>query len=223
MTSYHGGKQKVGKEIADMIATALGDEKMNGYCEPFCGMLGVYQHIPSLLGDITYLAGDAQESVIKMWSAAQKGWKPPMYHVSQAEFEKYSADPRSSPEKGFIGHQYAMRGKYFKTYMNRNGTSAAQNVVRIAQLLPQVHFTSGNYDQFSTLTNFAIYCDPPYQKQNNYYGEKHDKRAFDHNKFWTWCRKMSKNNIVFVSEYEAPKDFTLIWEEDGGQEKLYIV
>ena len=36
--------------------------------------------------------------------------------------------------------------------------------------------------------------------------------AFDHTKFWDWCRKMSENNSVFVSEYKAPDDFICVWE-----------
>ena len=52
MTSYHGGKQKIGKKIANIIyeeSILIEEEtgfKIKGYCEPFCGMLGVYQHIP---------------------------------------------------------------------------------------------------------------------------------------------------------------------------------
>jgi site-specific DNA-adenine methylase len=87
MTSYHGGKQKIGKELAKIIyETSLEiseDEnfKIKGYCEPFCGMLGVYKHIPELFKDnkpkLKYKAGDMNKSVIMMWKAAQKGWKPP--------------------------------------------------------------------------------------------------------------------------------------------------
>lgn len=52
MTAYHGGKQRLGKKLAEIIVdTSLDiveDEnwEIKGYCEPFCGMLGVYRHIP---------------------------------------------------------------------------------------------------------------------------------------------------------------------------------
>ena len=37
------------------------------------------------------------------------------------------------------------------------------------------------------------------------------KFKFDSNKFYDWCMKMSKNNIVFVSEYKKPRNnFKLI-------------
>ena len=36
--------------------------------------------------------------------------------------------------------------------------------------------------------------------------------AFDHDKFFNWCREQAKNNIVFVSEYNAPDDFECVWQ-----------
>ena len=54
MTSYHGGKQRIGKQLAEIIVdesigVVEGDEfDIKGYCEPFCGMLGVYRYIPGL-------------------------------------------------------------------------------------------------------------------------------------------------------------------------------
>ena len=38
-------------------------------------------------------------------------------------------------------------------------------------------------------------------------------KDFDYNKFWEWCRKMTKNgHTVFISEYNAPEDFKCVWE-----------
>ena len=67
MTSYHGGKQRIGLPIAEYIHyiySIIPEIKVVGYCEPFAGMLGVYRHIPELFEDNiqTYLAGDTNES-----------------------------------------------------------------------------------------------------------------------------------------------------------------
>ena len=56
--------------------------------------------------------------------------------------------------------------------------------------------------------DYIIYCDPPYP--NTYY-KHYGKDNIDHDDFWNWCRKMSKDNIVFVSSYTAPKDFEEIF------------
>ena len=36
----------------------------------------------------------------------------------------------------------------------------------------------------------------------------------DYDFFWDWVRKISKDNIVFISEQIAPEDFEVIWEKE---------
>lgn len=51
-------------------------------------------------------------------------------------------------------------------------------------------------------------CDPPYQGTTGY-----KTGAFNHEEFFQWCRDMkAKGNIVFVSEYNAPDDFEVVWQ-----------
>ena len=58
MSSYHGGKQRIGLEIAEnihLVSTIIEEHTdfvIKGYCEPFCGMLGVYRHIPELFSEL---------------------------------------------------------------------------------------------------------------------------------------------------------------------------
>lgn len=223
MTSYHGGKQKIGAEIAEVMADTVSASDVKGYCEPFCGMLGVYQHIPEHFPQCQYLAGDANGSVIKMWAALQDGWLPSANPVTKSQFLSMAKTKKSSAEKGFIGHQYGYMGKYFKPFKER--TKAANEKVinklqKIAEELSDVKFTEGEYTQFSRLKKFVIYCDPPYEVQNCYYHEGDSPRQFDNEEFWQWCRNMSKNNVVFVSEQDAPKDFDEIWSD--GPECLFL-
>lgn len=56
--------------------------------------------------------------------------------------------------------------------------------------------------------NAVIYCDPPYANTTKY------KDDFNHDEYWNWVRKMSKNNIVLCSEYNAPDDFDCIWSKE---------
>lgn len=227
MTSYHGGKQKIGKEIASVITEYIFFLKdilethrvdigydIKGYCEPFCGMLGVYQHVYKNLEDITstkfkFLAGDYNESLIMMWKKAQKGWIPPKY-CSEEKYNKLKNSSKPSAEKGFIGHQYSYGGQYFKGYRGKYKNKdtyekAAENVRDIGKLLKKVNFKHGSYTQFSKLKGYVIYCDPPYSVGESYYfDEKRNRISFDHTEFWKWCLEMSKHNIVFVSDYNLP-------------------
>lgn len=229
MTAYHGGKQKIGKEIAKIVSNTINDSEgfLKGYCEPFCGMLGVYQHVPELitLQNIDFLAGDINNSLILMWQHAQKGWIPPTNHVSYDEFQRMGHTLDSSPEKGFIGHHLGYMGKYFKGYKNNktinSNKKVADRVVKIANKLSDVKFTQGEYKQFSHLENYVIYCDPPYNIQSGYYEEGGKRRKkFDFKPFYQWCEEMSKkNNIVYISEYECP--YEALWTD--GKEKLFLV
>lgn len=213
MTAYHGGKQKIGKKLANVIYDASTeieeDEKfvIKGYCEPFCGMLGVYQHIPELFQGykpkLKYKAGDQNKSVILMWKAAKKGWKPPL-HVTEKEFNSLKTS-RDSALKGYAGHQYSFGGQYFKGYapkygkVLKNSNTVIKKISDISTNVSNVSFSSGQYTQYSNLKNFIIYCDPPYENTNQNYNNN-----FDSKQFYDWCRYMSENNIVFVSGYNSP-------------------
>ena len=39
-------------------------------------------------------------------------------------------------------------------------------------------------------------------------------KDFNHKEFWNLVRELSKNNIVYVSEQEAPEDFEVVWEKE---------
>lgn len=73
-----------------------------------------------------------------------------------------------------------------------------------------VEFLCGDYrnNKYADLKGAVIYCDPPYQGTTKYATD-----SFDYDAFWDWCRKMSKDNYVFVSEYNAPDDFECIWSK----------
>jgi DNA adenine methylase len=225
MTAYHGGKHRSGKTYSQVIVSESMDMagwegmRIKGYCEPFCGMLGVYRHVPDLyteegLTKLKYKAGDGNKSVVDMWQAAQKGWKPPTKLVSRTEFKKIGSSSESSADKGFIGHAYGYMGKYFKPYRKRTKSSIendSERVCSIAAKLGKVQFKAGSYTQYSNLKDFVIYCDPPYEVQAYYYEETGERKTFDHARFWDWCRKMARHNLVFVSEYNAPSDFEQIF------------
>lgn len=233
MATYHGGKKRIGKDIAKLIADIYNKLPVNQrikittYCEPFCGMLGVYSNVIPLLSekdDFTFYAGDTNGSVIKMWQEAATGkWSPPS-ECSREEFEKLKHDGQETANKGFIGFVWAYRSKYFVSYFPNAGNGRIEknraDVLKISKVIGDVNFEKGDYTQFSLLENAIIYCDPPYSSSNQYYDDNRVQIPFSNEKFWDWVRIMSQKNIVIVSEYEAPKDFRQIWA--SGVEKLFI-
>jgi hypothetical protein len=90
-----------------------------------------------------------------------------------------------------------------------------------------VTFVKKSYDGH-TPKNMLVYCDPPYRETEGY-----STGSFDHDAFWETMRQWSRDNCVFVSEENAPKDFRVVWRRkkrrtlDKGdrfykEEKLYM-
>lgn len=246
MTCYHGGKQKIGREISEIIFNTtlkICQEKkfdIEGYAEPFCGMMGVFQHIPELFDEykIKYKAGDINKSLILMWKEAKRGWIPPLI-CSYKKYQELRYDGEETAEKGFLGHCMSFGGVYFSAYRDNylnkktNLEKNSDNVVRIAtENLKKVTYSSGSYKKFSKLKNYVIYCDPPYDDCVSRYQEE-----FNMEDFLNWCVDMSKENIIFVSTYSnLPKKngWKIVFKKvittggyngrkNSGQEKLFVL
>lgn len=78
----------------------------------------------------------------------------------------------------------------------------------LSQNLKDIIFINDDYRNLKT-TNSVIYCDPPYENQKQYA----NSLRFDYDEFWNYMRRWSKNNIVIISELNAPEDFECIWEK----------
>ena len=78
-----------------------------------------------------------------------------------------------------------------------------ERLQRLRQLerLRQLQMTSLSYEGVQIKPDSIIYCDPPYKGTASYLN------TFDHEKFWQWAR--TSKHPVFVSEYNAPKDFKI--------------
>jgi site-specific DNA-adenine methylase len=246
MVSYHGGKQRIASKIAHYIATNtahLADDrglKLVGYCEPFCGMASVLNnmidHAHSIPESIPspkssqkewhWRAGDINESVIKMWKKAQQGKVPDMKEVTTKNFYRLKGNGKSSATKGFVGHFFGYRGAYFVpiklNITSQHKKNMLTKVKHLGQKMKSVEFLPGDYTQFSKLKNHVIFADPPFENNSHYYTENHDLLNFDHEAFWDWCRKMSKHNLVFVCEENAPKDFVKLTSIDNHQQKQVL-
>lgn len=62
-----------------------------------------------------------------------------------------------------------------------------------------------SYDQVEIRQDSVVYCDPPYRDTKGYVA-----KGFDHDKFYEWCK--SQAELVFISEYTMPSDFTCVRE-----------
>jgi site-specific DNA-adenine methylase len=226
--SYQGGKQKIGKriyEVLDTIEEYFEEDTRLDYLEPFVGFCGVMKHFADE-GERKLTGCDANKDIIAMWKATQRGWKPPIT-CTKKRYEELKNSKRTSAERGFIGVACSYSGIFFVGYRGtqtfRNGSPTkpkpksrtvssaemtARSVNKIAKMVKNVKFKSCNYQDMSP-KNMLIYCDPPYASNDYQQSSFFD---FDSDKFWKIMKKWSKDNIVVVSEYKAPKDFKMIWQ-----------
>lgn len=238
MTAYHGGKQRIGAHIADVILNVYEDAisdgaRIVGYCEPFCGMCGVFRHVPARFDtNIKYLAGDINKSLILMWQKAQRGWKPNasvLNNMNEDLYNKYKHNNQSSALKGFVGHAFGFGGIYFGSFrwkydQRQFVQKYIDNISSISNELSAVKFKAGDYNQFSSLKNYIIYCDPPYYKTYcKYSSDSNHLLKFDYDMFIKWCIAMAKNNIVIVSSYNKIKSnkFKKIWHDPNSKRTSY--
>lgn len=215
---YIGSKNKIAKYILPFIEPYY----LNGYTywEPFCGGSNMLDKIPDT---IFRYASDGNKYLIAMWKALQDGWTPPdIITKKQYEAFKELKDLNCIPDHilGFIGHNCSFSGDWFAGYAGTNEPNrnrcleAKNNVLKQIKNLQRVNFYCEDYKDPKSLqySHHVIYCDPPYYNGFKYKGSFYE---FNHEEFWDWCRTMAKNdNIVFISDYYAPEDFELLWEQE---------
>ncbi len=187
------------------------------YYEPFVGGASVAVSMAKLNPSLNMHLSDIEPNLIILWKALQQGWQPPNT-LSEEEYQKIRRRPLTSLH-AFAGYGCSYGGKLWGGYAravatDRNYASEAARLLltKIKRLpVSKVTFDTKSYHKIEPLPNSIIYCDPPY---NNY--TPYDQTPwFNHRIFWKWARnKAREGHLVFVSEYGAPLDFTVVWERE---------
>jgi len=139
-----------------------------------------------------------------------------MYSRARIEYNNSTNIEFSDFEIGWIGWMGSFNGRFFDGgYSGRTLTrdyisEQIKNTESQIDNIKDVLFFNGSYDEIKYPDNSIIYCDPPYKGTKQY----STSRNFNHSKFWQWCRDMQRiGHDVFISEYEAPDDFTCVWSK----------
>lgn len=201
---YMGSKARHFSSIIPFIRTDLYDN----YVEPFVGGA-------NFIDKVTFrnrIGSDIDEDLICMWQAVSDGWMPPE-NISEWEYEELKVSP-PSPLKGYAAFALSYGGKKFGGWSRNNSGydyvgAAYRNALKQFPLLRGVDFRLSSYEDLDIPRRSIVYCDPPYYGATGYSSKK-----FNHVDFWDWVRYTSKHNMVYVSEYSAPEDFTCIWSKE---------
>lgn len=223
---YLGGKQRLGKRISPVLYDLWDSTKYNGYLEPFCGSLGVFQHMTNLPKARTIVANDYHSDLIAMWKAVQSGEFVPPSSVSEAEYNEAKEIPSPNAMKAFIGFGMSFGGRFFGAYApnylgDKKEDFHKEMVNSLNRIAPKIRgskvkFTNSKYQSLRP-TKKLIYCDPPYEYSKypiKYRTDVKHYDTFDNEEFWEIMRKWSKTNLVIISEVNAPPDFIAIWDAE---------
>ena len=205
---YFGGKTRTCKDISSIIK----ERKNKAFLSPFVGGGWVEQYIEG-----KKVIADKHYYLIEMYKALQNGWLPP----TELTREEYDYIKNNKDEKpyltGFVGFGCSFAGKWFGGYAKDNsGRNYCLNAYNSIQkkidngLLKDSELIHTDYKALNPI-NMVVYCDPPYKGTTQY--DKNIVGEFNHEEFWDTMRKWSENNEVYISEYNAPDDFEVIWEK----------
>ncbi|CAM0046414.1 DNA methyltransferase [Vibrio phage K459] len=205
---YMGSKARHAKEILKVIASYR--KEGQAWVEPFVGGANMIDKVEAPLR----IGGDFNEYVIALYHALQSGEKLPE-GIDQRYYEIVKSNKEQFPKwvVGLIGFCFTFGAKWFGGYVGDGGSrdrvgESYRNAEKTRNQVEGCVMIHSSYDDLPFPDESLIYCDSPYEGTTKY------RDAFDHDKFWQWCRDMSdEGHTLFVSEYNAPADFACVWEK----------
>lgn len=216
---YVGSKSKISKDIVPIIQKYIDDNEISTYIEPFVGGANVIDKInckyrfgsdidtipislltkcvdnPNLLDTLPEMVSREYYYEVKYNKDKFEDW----YYSAILLFGSYN----NRVYGGCYGAMATTKEGQIRNYFQESIRNFKKQIPRLKDIV----FENKAYYE-TNAKNCLIYCDPPYAHSIKY------SQPFDNEKFWQWCRNMSKDNIVIISEYSAPEDFVCIWEKE---------
>lgn len=221
-----GSKSRIAKHIVPIIQKYIDENNITTYIEPFVGGANVIDKVKCE----RKIGSDKNKYLIALFNRVQSG-KPLLDEVPKELYDKartaYNNGDTSSFldwEIGNIGFLASYNGRWFdggyaKTgyEKTKNGQrlrnyyqEAKNNILEQAPNIKDIEFGWCGYKVYNDISGCVIYADPPYQGAKQYA----NSIKFDYDEFWQTMREWSKDNIVLISEQNAPDDFECIWEQE---------
>ena len=212
---YVGSKNRLAKELVPIIQSYITDDT-KGYLEPFVGGANMIDKIKCN----NKFGCDIHEELIELLKYIQNTNNILPTTITEEEYNKVRLN-KDKYEKwyvGFVGFCATFGAKYFGGYARGfkedkitprdMPAESIRNIEKQRKNLQNIKFKCCSYIEINkNIKDFVIYCDPPYKGTLKYTTD------FDYDKFYKWCKEMSKNNIVLISEYWMPEEFECIWEK----------
>lgn len=213
---YQGSKARYAKYIVPILQDYIDKNNVTTYIDVCCGGCNI---IDKIVCD-RKIAVDNNPYLIDLFKYGQTGQCEFPQTVTKEEWDRVKKNPDDCP---WLTGMYAFFCSYSArgfaggfccnpSYGDGQYQSRKKNFLKQIPNLQDVEFYCA--DIFSSpqynIMNSLIYIDPPYKNTKKYDSSKN----FDYDKFWQLARELSINNIVLISEQQAPDDFESIWSLD---------
>lgn len=204
-----GSKNRIAKHLLPIMLAECEKHGITKWVEPFVGGANMIDKVPDTFERVGY---DLNDHCIHALIDIRDNTGSLPDAVSEEEYRGYKGR-KSESITSWVRFGCSFGGKFENGYARdlqgnppRNfAAEVKRNAIKQSPKIQNVEFICDSYENLS-FNNCLIYCDPPYAGTSGY-----KTGAFDHEKFFEWCREQAKNNIVFVSEYNAPDDFIEVW------------
>ena len=203
--TYMGSKNRIAKYLLPIMLEEAEKQGITKWVEPFVGGGGMIDKVPDSFERIGYdLNPHTIQAMLDIRDISDKLPET----VTEEEYKSYKGLPPQSITS-WVRFECSFGNKFENGYArNKQGYNYAgigfRSALRQSPKIQNVHFVCDSHENLD-FENCLIYCDPPYQGTTGY-----KTGAFDHDKFFDWCREQAKKNVVFVSEYNAPEDFECV-------------
>lgn len=217
---YQGSKNRISKFIVPIIQKYIDKNNVTTYIEPFVGGANIIDKIKCK----KKIGSDYNEDLIALLKYAQNDnsltiapEECSFKHYSDVRSNRYT-NKYSKEYIALIGYCASYGGRYFDGGYGRDAkggrsiyTERLKNLKTQAPNLKGIEFSCKDYKKYLDMgiKNAVFYLDPPYNGTKQY-----SKQNIDYNEFYDFCRVLSKNNIVIISEYNMPDDFECIWSKE---------
>ena len=212
-----GSKARIAKHILPIMLQEAEKKGITEWVEPFVGGGGMIDKVPDTferigydfnehviyaMKDIRDRAKDLPESITEEYYKEIRGDSPEMIN----SWLRFVASFGGKFDGGFAREKPDSKSVIGRGFVRNFVMEAKRNALKQSPKIQNVKFICDSYENLD-FENCLIYNDPPYQGTTGY-----KTGAFDHDKFFDWCREQAKKNVVFVSEYNAPDDFECVWQ-----------
>lgn len=221
---YMGSKLRIASYICQYINDIAFNENITEYYEPFMGGCSIGERVRIKNRHLS----DLNIQMVELMKKVQEGmWE--FRYIDREEWYKMKADRWdmkiypiwmhgwASVGCSWRGRCYeAHGGKYIDSLTGKEINPQLQvynSLCAERHMLEGIDFQHREYNQIGDVKGSIIYCDAPYRNVKGY-DMLHDE--FDFDAYDEWLIRMSKDNLVLISEYSMMgkhvKDFVQLEE-----------